>query len=75
MSIYGKIKLLLTGGGRFVLSIDKNQSDTIEYGTRKIRIYPNRKENIAEYIDQSGMSLIKVFEIEFTCIFIAVKQN
>lgn len=75
MAAINKIKLLLTGGGRFVLSIDKNQSDTIEYGTRKIRIYPDRKENIAEYIDQSGMSLIKVLEIEFACIFIAVKQN
>lgn len=75
MAAINKIKTLLNSGGRFVLSIDKNQSDTIDYGTRKIRIYPDRKENIAEYINQSGMSLIKVFEIEFACIFIAVKQN
>lgn len=69
-----KIKSLLNSGGRFVLSIDKNQSDVIEYGTRKIRIYPDRKENIAEYIKQSGMNLIKVFETEFAHIFISVNH-
>ncbi len=69
-----KIKSLLNCGGRFVLSIDKNQSDVIEYGTRKIRIYPDRKENIAEYIKQSGMNLIKVFETEFAHIFISVNH-
>ena len=69
-----KIKSLLNSGGRFVLSMDKNQSDVIEYGTRKIRIYPDRKENIAEYIKQSGMNLIKVFETEFAYIFISVNH-
>ena len=70
-----KVKTLLNISGRFVLSIDKSQSDTIEYGTRKIKIHPYRKEDIAEYINQSGMSLIKVFETEFAEIFAAAKQN
>lgn len=70
-----KVKTLLNISGRFVLSIDKSQSDTIEYGTRKIKIHPDRKEDIAEYINQSGMSLIKVFETEFAEIFAAAKQN
>lgn len=70
-----KVKTLLNFSGRFVLSIDKSQSDTIEYGTRKIKIHPDRKEDIAEYINQSGMSLIKVFETEFAEIFAAAKQN
>lgn len=70
-----KVRSLLNIGGRFVLSIDKNQSDTIDYGTRKIKIHPDRKEDIAEYINQSGMSLIKVFETEFAEIFAAAKQN
>ncbi len=70
-----KVKTLLNISGRFVLSIDKIQSDTIEYGTRKIKIHPDRKEEIAEYINQSGMSLIKVFETEFAEIFAAAKQN
>ena len=70
-----KVKTLLNIGGRFVLSIDKSQSDTIDYGTRKIKIHPDRKKDIAEYINQSGMSLIKVFETEFAEIFAAAKQN
>ena len=70
-----KVKSLLNGGGRFVLSVDKNQSDTIDYGTRKIKIYPDNKEDIVKYITQSGMSLIKVFETEFAEIFAAAKQN
>ena len=70
-----KVKTLLNISGRFVLSIDKSQGDTIEYGTRKIKIHHDRKEDIAEYINQSGMSLIKVFETEFAEIFAAAKQN
>ena len=70
-----KVKSLLNISGRFVLSIDKNQSDIIDYGTRKIKIYPDNKEDIVKYITQSGMSLIKVFETEFAEIFAAAKQN
>ena len=70
-----KVAALLKDGGRFVLSIDKSQSDTIDYGTRKIKIYPDNKEDIVKYITQSGMSLIKIFETEFAEIFAAAKQN
>lgn len=67
-----KVKSLLNNGGRFVLSIDKNQSDTIDYGTRKITVFPDCKEDITEYINHSGMSLIKIFETEFAYVFVAV---
>ena len=71
-----KVRSLLNIGGRFVLSIDKNQSDTIDYGTRKIKIYPDNKEEIVKYITQSGMNLMKVFETDFAFVFIAeMKQN
>ena len=66
-----KVRSLLNIGGRFVLSIDKNQSDTIDYGTRKIKIYPDNKEDIVKYITQSGMNLMKVFETDFAFVFIA----
>ena len=71
-----KVRSLLNIGGRFVLSIDKNQSDAIDYGTRKIKIYPDNKEDIVKYITQSGMNLMKVFETDFAFVFIAeMKQN
>lgn len=66
-----KVRSLLNIGGRFVLSVDKSQSDTIEYGTRKIKIYPDNKEDIVKYITQSGMNLMKVFETDFAFVFIA----
>ena len=53
-----------------MLSIDKNQSDTIDCGTRKIKIYPDRKEDIMRYINRSGMRLIKVFETDFAYVFV-----
>ena len=65
-----KVKSLLNSGGRSVLSIDKNQSDTIDCGTRKIKIYPDRKEDIMRYINRSGMRLIKVFETDFAYVFV-----
>ena len=65
-----KVKSLLNSGGNFVLSIDKNQSDTIDCGTRKIKVYPDSKEDIMRYINQSGMRLIKVFETDFAYIFV-----
>ncbi len=71
-----KVKSLLNDGGRFVLSVDKNQSDNIDYGTRKIKIYPDNKEDIVKYITQSGMNLMKVFETDFAFVFVAeMKQN
>ena len=70
-----KVRSLLNIGGRFVLSIDKNQSDTIDYGARKIKIYPDHKEDIIGYINKSGMDLIKVFETEFAYVFIVANTK
>lgn len=69
-----KVKPLLNDGGRFVLSVDKNQSDTIDYWTRKIKIYPDNKEDITRYIAHSGMSLIKAFETDLAFVFVAGMQ-
>ena len=69
-----KVKSLLNIGGRFVLSIDKNQSDTIDYGSRKIKIYPDNKEDITRYIAHSGMSLTKAFETDLAFVFVAEMQ-
>ena len=69
-----KVKSLLNSGGRFVLSIDKNQSDTIDCGTRKIKIFPDRKDDIIRYINQSGMRLINVVEVEFAYVFATERQ-
>ena len=64
-----KAATLLNDGGRFVLSIDKSQSGTIDYGTRKIRIYPDNKADILRYIRDSGMDLATRFETALATVF------
>ena len=65
---------LLNDAGRFVLSIDKNPSDFIDTGTRKIRIFPDTPEEIKTYISNSGLLLLEHYETEFATVFVAQKQ-
>lgn len=68
-----KVAKLLNDGGRFVLSTDKNQSDLIDMGNRKIKIYPDNADDICEYIKASELEIEKKFETEFANIFVARK--
>ena len=64
---------LLNPNGRFVLSIDKNQQTEIDYGTRKVSVYPDTTEGVIDLLTQVGLSIEKQFETEFAVIFAAVK--
>ncbi len=66
-----KIARLLKPYGRFVLSIDKNQSEFIDMGNRKIKIYPDNPVDICGHIEAAGLALEKQFETEFAVIFAA----
>ena len=68
-----KARLLLSDGGLFVLSIDKNQGEYIDMGTRRVRIYPDTPERIREYITCTGMTLKCEFETEFANAFVCEK--
>lgn len=68
-----KIYDLINENGRFVLSIDKNQSSTINNGNRIIEIYPDDPIATEKYIINSGMKLIDKFETDFAIIFVAMK--
>lgn len=70
-----KAASLLCTGGRFVLSIDKNRSDVIDTGTRKVTIYPDTPKAILCYITAAKLTLIEQFETEAAVIFIAEKQS
>ena len=65
---------LLCLNGRFVLSISKNQQTEIDYGTRKITVYPDTSEKIAPLITEAGLIIENQFETEFAVIFVAVKE-
>lgn len=64
---------LLTKGGRFVLSIDKNQSEFIDYGTRKIKVYPDNPQTITALLKNSGFCKIEVQETPLAHLILAIK--
>lgn len=62
---------LLRSGGRFVLSIDKNQNAFIDTGTRRIAVYPDDPTEILRCISVAGLKLVEQLETEFAYIFVA----
>ena len=68
-----KIAGLLNDAGRFVLSIDKNPSEFIDTGTRKIRIFPDTPVEMAERIRIAGLTILNQYDTEFATIFVAQK--
>ena len=72
-SALSKVASILTDNGRFVLSIDKNQSGFIDYGTRKIRIYPDSAVKITKTFLRTGLKIEESFETEFAHVFVVKK--
>jgi SAM-dependent methyltransferase/GNAT superfamily N-acetyltransferase len=64
---------LLNTGGLFVLSVSKSQDRILEYGDRKIEIYPDTLEQIIALFADSGLTIEKQFETEFAVVFAARK--
>ena len=68
-----KVASLLTDDGIFCLSIDKNQSEYIDMGTRKIKVYPDNLDNIVSIIGETAMSVVKVIETDNAYIVVSRK--
>lgn len=68
-----KVAALLANGGKFVLSTDKNQNDSIDFGARKIKVFPDKPNAIRQDITESGLLLIEQYETEFAHIFVSQK--
>ncbi len=69
-----KICSLLNESGVFALSIDKNQSEFLEFGNRKIKVYPDEPERIAEDFSNANMIITDRYETDFACIFISKRK-
>ena len=69
-----KVFTLLTPNGRFVLSIDKNQDKYIDFGKRKLAVYPDKPDEIESYLKQAGFDIEEISEAEFAYIFTAIKR-
>lgn len=69
-----KVAILLSNGGRFVLSIDNSQDSHIDYGSRKIMVYPDNPSDIETCIKNAHLDLIEHYETEFAHVFVARKE-
>lgn len=70
-----KVSNLLKENGKFLLSIDKNQNDYIDMGSRKLVVYPDTPEKTLSYISNARLEVAEQFETEFAHIFIAVQRH
>lgn len=68
-----KVDSLLKEKGVFVLSLDKNQNDFIDMGTRKIAIYPDDPIRVGEIIRKSNLKIIEQFETEQAYVLVSEK--
>lgn len=68
-----KVSTLLNCGGRFVLSIDNNSSDFLDYGELRINLYPDDIEKTTNYIIFSGLKIKEIFSTDFATVFVAEK--
>ena len=68
-----KVVALLNDGGRFVLSIDKNQNDTIDMGDRTVKIYPDKPEDMESGMYAARLQITARWETEFAVLYSAVK--
>lgn len=68
-----KVAKLMKSNARLVLSIDKNQSEYIQMDNRKIKIYPDNRDEIYSYLEKADLQLKKQYETEFAHIFVAIK--
>ena len=72
-STINKIYSLLNVGGRFVLSIDKNQDKYIDLGKRRVTVYPDNPKDTENYLMHSGFEVNEIIETELAYIFVAQK--
>lgn len=72
---FSKVSDLLHSSGRFVLSIDKNQDEYIDYGTRKIKVYPDTLDGTIKNIKSTDMTILNSFETDNAFVLICVKAG
>lgn len=70
-----KIASLLDNNGCFVLSIDKSQSDFIDMGTRRVKIYPDNPTDICHFIANANLEPTDQFETENAHVIVSKKAS
>ena len=75
LSCIEKIASLLKNSGLFVLSIDKNQSEYIDMGDRKIKIYPDNPNDIHSYLSIATLTIVNEFETDHAYVIVSKKAS
>lgn len=70
-----KTASLLNNGGLFVLSIDKNQSEYIDMGIRRLKIYPDNPADTYSYILKAKLQLVDKFETDYAYVTVSRKAS
>lgn len=70
-----KVAQILNPHGRFVISIDKSQKRYLDYGNRKIEVYPDTYQGIKTMAQKCGLSCKRCIQTEFAYIFSFQKQG
>ena len=73
LAVIHKVDKLLNNNGIFCLSIDKNTSQYIDMGTRRVKIYPDTLDNVSSIIGKTSMSVVNVFETDNAYIIVSRK--
>lgn len=70
-----RIARLLKPGGRAVISLDKSPDNVLDYGTRKLNVYPDDPEELAVHLRGAGLTVLPVQETAFAYILTATKEE
>ena len=62
---------LLCENGRFVLSIDKDRKDRLDYGKHSLKLYPDTPQAIIGLLEKNNFNYIEQHETEFSYIIVA----
>ena len=68
-----KAAQLLSPGGILVLSLDKSRDTYIDYGTRKLRVYPDDPANILALMKRCGLMPQDMVQTEFAWLVKAIR--
>ena len=68
-----KVFGLLCPGGSFILSIGKSDEEFLDFGTRKLKVYPDDPNETMHILKSNGFSNMQKYETEFAYIFSAEK--
>ena len=72
---FQKVYALLVPSGRFVLSIDKNQSEWLECGQRRVRLFSDAPDETDARLKRAGFHVESCDETEFAYIFTGYKEG